>query len=64
MIVVQFDADDMRLAHRFASQPGFFSGGPGGLGDAPSEALVNPRAIGFARDDAFYIPVYWCEGEG
>lgn len=40
---------------------GFFSGGPSPIGEAPSESLLNPRRIGFVRDE-FYIPVYW-EGD-
>jgi hypothetical protein len=42
---------------------GFFSGGPGGLGDAPAESMLNPRPLGFGRRDPFYIPVYWEPGE-
>lgn len=60
MIVPSFDPDEMVRVHDFGPPMGFFSGGPGCLGEAPKEALVNPRAVGFVRDE-LYIPIYWAE---
>lgn len=58
MIVVEFDRDEMFIAHNFGGVPSVFSGGPGALGASPRESLVNPRPVGFVRDE-FYIPIYW-----
>lgn len=61
MIVVAPPSKSEWLEASHESGPAVFSGGPGGLGEPPYEALVTPRRIGFAREP-FYIPVYW-EGE-
>jgi hypothetical protein len=61
MIVPEFDRESMSTSvHDFDSQPQTFSGAASQLGDAPAEALVNPRRIGFLREDN-YIPIYWTE---
>lgn len=64
MIVVEFDREEMHLVNDFASQPQFLSGGLCTVASAPSEALLNPRAIGFGARDEFYIPIYVITEDG
>ena len=58
MIVVSPYQSDEWLVQDVNEDGPLLSGGPGPIGGAPHESLVNPRRIGFAREP-FYIPVYW-----
>jgi hypothetical protein len=62
MIVPSYDLEEMIRVHDFGQPSQTFTGGPGGLDDAPKVALINPRRVGFVRDD-FYIPVYFDTSE-
>lgn len=59
MIVPEFDQDEMSgHVHTFDSEFVVWSGDVRYHAPAPAMALVNPRPIGFGRDDPWYIPVY------
>lgn len=61
MIVPWHDPDEMIQVHDFDSQPNFFSGGMGPVGDCPAETLMK-APIGFKmRCDDLEIPIWWCE---
>lgn len=59
MIVPEFDVEHMSgHYHDFDSVFVVWMGDVRFLDRAPAVALVNPRPIGFGRDDPWYIPVY------
>lgn len=63
MIVPWHDPSEMWHVHDFESQPNFLSGGINYYQNVEGDRLLNPRAVGFGREDAFYIPVYLSESE-
>ncbi len=64
MFVVFFDPEEaMHQVVDWNTHANFLSGGMSPVGESPAESLLNPRALGFGREEPHYIPVYWEPGE-